>query len=217
MKCVEKTRGVNLGKPFLSRCWRISGGRPIKKFANHRVWVVGDQGGNVDPFTGEGIYYALASGKLAEKLAKIGVTNPSKGQKEFERRWKKQYLKEINLGRQLSRRIHKRTDKFFQMLKYNTKFVHHCLKLATGEITYQQLWREALLKSPIITVRMIAGKLKVREPDHKVYSPSLEEALNIMRELNQHECSRFLLNDGTSHNVIVNEILLIKVILLLMA
>ena len=59
-------------------------------FYKSRVFFVGDAAGLVLPFTYEGIYYAMDSGKMVAQILSKKL-NP----KEYEKRWKREYLKKF--------------------------------------------------------------------------------------------------------------------------
>jgi len=63
--------------------WPVPGGFPWRKPALGRVLLVGDAGGFVDPFTGEGVYGAVRSGKRAAYHVDIflrgGCSDPVRG------------------------------------------------------------------------------------------------------------------------------------------
>jgi len=73
-----------------------AGGR-LRRISNGRIFLLGDAAGFVDPFSGEGIYYALRS---AEILADI--MNRNKDGKEFEKICYKTFLAEFRLSALLS-------------------------------------------------------------------------------------------------------------------
>lgn len=56
----------------------ISHGKYVKKPINKEVLLVGDAAGLIDPISGEGIYYALLSGKIAANVIDEYFENPSK-------------------------------------------------------------------------------------------------------------------------------------------
>ncbi|MBW2966164.1 NAD(P)/FAD-dependent oxidoreductase, partial [Candidatus Woesearchaeota archaeon] len=74
---------------------------PINKTYTDRLLICGNAAGQVHAFSGEGIYYALKTGKLAAKTA-IKATKENKFNKEFlkcyEKDWKKDISKNMQAG-----------------------------------------------------------------------------------------------------------------------
>ncbi|MEW6243264.1 MAG: geranylgeranyl reductase family protein [Bacillota bacterium] len=69
--------------------WPMPGGFPGRRPACGRVLLVGDAGGFVDPFTGEGIYGAVRSGKRAAHYLDVflrgGCSDPVRGYVQWAR------------------------------------------------------------------------------------------------------------------------------------
>ena len=83
---------------------RLQGGvlpvYPRNKTYSDRVMLCGDAAGFVNPVSGEGIYYAMASGKLAAETAsksiKHGVVD-SQFLSEYEKKWKNDFGRDFKL------------------------------------------------------------------------------------------------------------------------
>jgi flavin-dependent dehydrogenase len=72
------------GTPALSRRRRLLGGT--------RLFILGDAAGYIEPFTGEGIAWAMLSGRLVTPIVERAL---SKWQKSLIREWEKLYYREI--------------------------------------------------------------------------------------------------------------------------
>jgi geranylgeranyl reductase family protein len=62
---LEKDCGIRVTETSSLKSWPIPVRVKRSRFHNGRVLVAGDAGGLTDPLTGEGIYYAVRSGKIA--------------------------------------------------------------------------------------------------------------------------------------------------------
>lgn len=74
--------------------------KPLKKTYTNRVLICGDAAGFINPITGEGIYYAMCSGKIAGLTAAESIKNQNTTEKFlsiYQKRWKKTFGKEIKL------------------------------------------------------------------------------------------------------------------------
>lgn len=83
---------------------KIKGGAlpvyPLKKTYSNRVLLIGDAGGFINPTSGEGIYYAMASAEIAAET--IGESLNCKDTSEkfllnYQKKWKKDFGKELRL------------------------------------------------------------------------------------------------------------------------
>ena len=83
---------------------------PLKKTYSNRVILIGDAGGFINSSTGEGIYYAMASAKIAaetiEKSLKIGDTS-ERFLSNFQKKWKKEFGTELKILYFISKRQQK--------------------------------------------------------------------------------------------------------------
>lgn len=83
----------------LSGIYPCSG--PLEKTFTNRLMVCGDAAGMVHAGTGEGIYYALKSGKLAAMTAIKALQKNNfnaRFLKQYEEAWKKSFAKELHSG-----------------------------------------------------------------------------------------------------------------------
>jgi len=73
---------------------------PLDKTYSDRVLVVGDAAGFINPLTGEGIYYAMASGEIAAKVINDSLeANNSSGNylSKYQDFWKEDFGKDLKL------------------------------------------------------------------------------------------------------------------------
>jgi len=73
--------------------------KPLDRTYDHRVLLLGDSAGFVNPLSGEGIYYAMASGEDAARtiidLKQLGKDYTKKNLKLYEKKWKKDFGHEL--------------------------------------------------------------------------------------------------------------------------
>ncbi len=75
---------------------------PIQNTITKRIMLAGDAGGFVSPATGEGIYYAVASGQIAADTVSDILQGRTKGTKEYQRRWKADVGKQLKASNSLA-------------------------------------------------------------------------------------------------------------------
>ena len=77
--------------------------RPGNSLSRGRVFLSGEAAGFVDPLTGEGLSYALLSGRLAAQAVIAGAYEPAQVLKHYQRDVDAQIRGELNIGRSVSR------------------------------------------------------------------------------------------------------------------
>jgi geranylgeranyl reductase family protein len=103
-------RGIVRGRsnPGNFKAYRLPLGGPLTRTCADRTLVCGDAGGFVNAYTGEGIYYAMVTGRLAgetaaEALAAGDVS--AAGLAQYEARWKAEIGEELADSVRIQRRL----------------------------------------------------------------------------------------------------------------
>jgi len=122
---------------------KIQGGAlpfyPLEKTYSDRVILVGDAGGFINPLSGEGIYYGMASGEIAAKV----ITEALKKRKtyadflsKFQKCWKKEFGKDLKLlYKSLKRPPPKNSDRLFEIVKLDQKLKELFIGMTTGQLS----------------------------------------------------------------------------------
>ena len=103
-------RGVVRGRsnPANFKAYRLPLGGPLPRTVADRVLVCGDAGGFVNAYTGEGIYYAMVTGRHAGDVAAdaLGDADTSTLRlAEYERRWRAEIGEELADSVRIQRRL----------------------------------------------------------------------------------------------------------------
>jgi geranylgeranyl reductase family protein len=112
---------------------------PLEKTYCDRVILVGDAGGFIDSFSGEGIYYAMTSGQIAaetvEKALSDGNTS-SKMLSNYQKSWKKDFGKDLKLMYWISKiqRTRSTSEKNFKLINQDEKLKKLLIGAMTGNI-----------------------------------------------------------------------------------
>jgi len=115
--------------------------RPIKKTYADRVLLCGDAGGLIHPLTGEGIEYAMSSGRIAADVIaealEIGDTS-AKFLSKYEKLWKKDFGKTIKLFLRTSKRWEKMTEKLVKLISRDKIIAEMALDIGMGNLTIHE-------------------------------------------------------------------------------
>jgi geranylgeranyl reductase family protein len=122
--------------------------KPLDKTYLNRVILIGDSAGFSNALTGEGLYYALKSGKIAaeviDKALKSGDTSESFLSK-YQAMWEKDFGKDLNLFYKVRKKLGSINSKFFRIVNSDNILKELYLGIGLGTISPNQ-YRWKLLK-----------------------------------------------------------------------
>ena len=103
-------RGIVRGRsnPDNFKAYRLPLGGPLARTVDDRVLVCGDAGGFVNAYTGEGIYYAMVTGRHAGEVAAAAIASGDGSASrlgEYERRWREEIGDELADSVRIQRRL----------------------------------------------------------------------------------------------------------------
>lgn len=153
-KTVSEVKGFEIKATEVGANLEPAGGFSNKVVAE-RTLLVGDAAGFADPFTGEGIYYAIKSGALAADTAKEalkrGKFDAGFFSKNYARVCDKEFGKDLRVALQITKLLQNHIDTFFMGLEQSSGA--SITNLSTGATTYSELKRR-------IIPRLLAGIVK---------------------------------------------------------
>ena len=123
-----------------------------------RILLVGDAAGFVDPLIGEGISYAINSGRIA---ADVMVNAHERGDfsktglKEYDTMCHDAFGGYLKDALRVSQLAYKHPEVFVKMLVSNRSLVNKTLEVSTGRITYREYRRWVLVRIPYYCIRSI--------------------------------------------------------------
>ncbi len=154
--CQQKN--IPLGE-YKTQGYYLPAGGFKRTITGGRVYLVGDAAGFVDSFSGEGIYFALKSGRfIAEEIARgmeqnrieqIGLRYTNKCYQDF--------LKEFRLSLAVAIFLGKKVVPF-QFVRYNPFLVHSIVNIMENTGGYGTMLKEIGLKFPQMVTRVAQGK-----------------------------------------------------------
>lgn len=116
--------------------------RPL---AADRILLAGDAAGFVDTFLGEGIAYAIRSGRLAAETAHEAI-KVNDGSKQFLERYAQRceddFLPNLRHSRWMTRLLHRYPDFLLRVFSVSPSIVNRFLEVPVGKMTYREflLW-----------------------------------------------------------------------------
>lgn len=108
-------------------------------FHTQRALLVGDAAGLVDPFSGEGIYYALRSGRLAAEVIS-SVTGGQGSLEVYSRRLAGELLPPLHYAGRIARVVYSLTPVVHRLVTANPEVARRLVEVLFGDTTYEDLW-----------------------------------------------------------------------------
>jgi len=119
--------------------------KPLEKTYTDRVILCGDAAGFINPVSGEGIYYALASAEIAARVSAEAIqANDTSEQflSRYEKRWKKDFGKEIKLMLRSTKQWGKRSENIIKLAGKDSKLAEMLFTIMTcQESVYELQWK----------------------------------------------------------------------------
>mgnify|MGYP001627120991 CR=1 FL=1 len=108
--------------------------------------VVGDAAGVADPFTGEGISWAIYTGRMAAAFVRVFLEGETDALNDYTRSVHEEVLSEMTAAHWFARFLFNFPQFCFQHFLHREAVLRNFAKLLGGEVSYRQLWRKALSK-----------------------------------------------------------------------
>ncbi|MDN5346780.1 MAG: hypothetical protein PWP65_344 [Clostridia bacterium] len=107
---------------------------------SQRALVTGDAAGLADPFTGEGIYYALRSARLATQVLEQALAGEVTLE-AYSLRIAGELLPELRRAAQIARVVYRLTPVVHRLVLANQQVAGCLLAVLCGRSTYSELWQ----------------------------------------------------------------------------
>ena len=111
----------------------------LRRLASDRLLVVGDAAHLVDPFFGEGIYYAIRSGEIAAESAQAALHGDAIGLHHYTDRIKAQFEEEFRLATKLATVAYRLPFLWYLAMKAWPEMTEEFYLVLRGERTYRQI------------------------------------------------------------------------------
>ena len=140
--------------------------QPVEKTYGDRVLLCGDAAGLINPITGEGIHYAMYSGRIAADIAHTALEKNKMNQSflsTYEKKWKQSFGKDIALFLKATKQWKKTDFKYFELLKRDEQLKDMLLEVMMGN-TSVHTYKYKILKR-ILYLKLIKGKSERKKID----------------------------------------------------
>ena len=122
--------------------------QPLEKTYAERVVLIGDAGGFINPLSGEGIYYAMTTGKIAGEVITEALETEETNEQflsKYQTSWKKDIGKDIDfLIRLAKRQKEKPSDKLFRIANRDKVLGELILGVVAGNLNLQENKRKLI-------------------------------------------------------------------------
>lgn len=109
---------------------------PSRYLAGGRTMLCGDSAGMVDPFTGEGIAYAVRSGQIAAEVAAEHLSDGC-DLVEYQRRCKNEFGDDLRASFLLARIMHRFPDQLFNMFMDDRSLLERYIDIHAHGLSYR--------------------------------------------------------------------------------
>ena len=141
--------------------YRIPAGGFDRRIHGDRVLLIGDAAGFVDPFLGEGIYYAVKSGEIAADVAAGAVESGDFSERflqEYVMRCEKEFNYDLKSALKFANFAYGHRDLFLKALWRDKGLFMEYLRTARGDRTYTEFNRWCARRSPVTLAKMFIGR-----------------------------------------------------------
>ena len=131
-----------------------------RRIHGERVILAGDAAGFVDPFLGEGLYYAVKSGEIAADVAALAVENDDFSHKflaGYAAKCENAFGSDLKSARRFAKFAYGNLDRFFKILRSDEQLFLEYLKTVRGDRTYAGFNRWCAMRSPVTFLKLISG------------------------------------------------------------
>ncbi len=108
---------------------------PLEKTYSNRVILCGDSAGFINPLTGEGINYAIYSGKIASDVIINGFNKEDLTERflvKYEKQWKKSFGKDLSFYMNTAKHWNVDNEKIFEIISNDENLSKMLLDVLTG-------------------------------------------------------------------------------------
>lgn len=163
MDMLSEGKSIRLDDHVISRkAHLIPSGGLERSIYSKRIMLVGDTAGFVDPFLGEGIYYAMASGKIAGETAVDAIRNNDCSAdflRSYEKKCDEEFNNDLKFAFKFAKNAYDHLDFFMLCLKRDPVLYRDYLLTAKGDYTYRQYFNKCIKRFPVTVAKIIKGWL----------------------------------------------------------
>lgn len=140
----------------------IPAGGLNRKIYGERVLLVGDAAGFVDPFLGEGIYYAVASGIAAGEISSEAVKCNKITEKDlckFEKKCDALFNNDLKFALKCANIAYNNLERLFHLFNADPYLFEKYVLTGRGDYSYKKYFTLAIRRLPITSLKIIKSVL----------------------------------------------------------
>ena len=134
------------------------------RLAGKRTMLVGDAAAMVDPFLGEGMYYAMRSATVAAEVAAQALAADPPDLRAYEDRVEREIYTEFWPARTMARFLYTFPTLGYEILRHNPDYIQSFFAMLRGEASYADVWR-AIRRCAAVDILRYVGLLRTPARD----------------------------------------------------
>ncbi|WP_369424921.1 geranylgeranyl reductase family protein [Methanothrix sp.] len=131
---------------------------PSRYLGGRRTMLCGDSAGMVDPFTGEGIAYAVRSGQIAADVAAEHLSDGC-DLVEYQRRCKSEFGDDLRASLLLARIMHRFPDLLFNMFMDDRSLLERYIDIHAHGLSYRSFLRWLAPRAPAKLIASMISRM----------------------------------------------------------
>jgi geranylgeranyl reductase family protein len=131
-----------------------------RRIHGERVILAGDAAGFVDPFLGEGLYYAMKSGEIAADVAALAVENDDFSREflaGYAAKCENEFGSDLKSAMRFAKFAYGDPDRFLRILRSDKQLFLEYLRTVRGDRTYSGFNRWCAMRSPVTFLKLVSG------------------------------------------------------------
>ncbi len=134
---------------------------PLKKTYSDRVLICGDAAGFINSITGEGIYYAMASGKMAANVALESLDSDDMSSEflsKYQDLWYDKFGKDLKLLSRFNKMWGDDSERFVRLLSKDLKFAKLIVGITGGRISISRYRTKIIIRYIYVLIKDFFSK-----------------------------------------------------------
>lgn len=134
---------------------------PLKKTYSDRVLICGDAAGFINSITGEGIYYAMASGKMAANVALESLDSDDMSSEflsKYQDLWYDKFGKDLKLLSRFNKMWGDDSERFVRLLSKDLKFAKLIVGITGGRISLSRYRTKIIIRYIYVLIKDFFSK-----------------------------------------------------------
>lgn len=134
---------------------------PLKKTYSDRVLICGDAAGFINSITGEGIYYAMASGEMAANVALESLDSDDMSSEflsKYQDLWYDKFGKDLKLLGRFNKMWGSDSERFVRLLSKDLKFAKLIVGITGGRISISRYRTKIIIRYIYVLIKDFFSK-----------------------------------------------------------